>query len=59
MKIDLKKLNLKDKNTWLVLGLMGVLLLVIAMPVGSVEKQGEKTVLTEASLEKAKQKSLD
>lgn len=52
MKFDLKQLNLKDKNTWLVLGLVGVLLLVIAMPVDRAKKQGEKTVLTEASSEK-------
>ena len=32
MKWDLKKLNLKDKNTWLILGIFGVLLLVIALP---------------------------
>ena len=35
MKFDLKKLNLRDKHTWLVLGLFGALLLVIAMPAGS------------------------
>lgn len=52
MKFDLKQLNLKDKNTWLVLGLVGVLLLVIAMPVDRAKKQGEKTVLTEAYSEK-------
>ncbi|MCI7131383.1 MAG: stage III sporulation protein AG [Lachnospiraceae bacterium] len=39
MKWDWKKLNLKDKNTWLVLGLFGVLLLVIAMPTDTLEKQ--------------------
>lgn len=32
MKWDFKKLNLKDKNTWLILGIFGVLLLVIALP---------------------------
>lgn len=32
MKFDLKKLNLRDKHTWLVLGLFGALLLVIALP---------------------------
>lgn len=32
MKWDWKKLNLKDKNTWLILGIFGVLLLVIALP---------------------------
>lgn len=37
MKWDLKKLNLKDKNTWLVLGLFGALLLVIAIPAGKAE----------------------
>ena len=40
MKFDLKKLNLKDKNTWLILGLFGVLLLVIARPVEKSETQG-------------------
>lgn len=39
MKPDWKKLNFKDKNTWLILGIFGVLLLVIAMPV---EKAGKK-----------------
>lgn len=34
MKFDLKKLNLRDKHTWLVLGLFGALLLVIALPAG-------------------------
>ena len=34
MKFDLKKLNLRDKHTWLVLGLFGALLLVIAMQIG-------------------------
>ena len=40
MKWDWKKLNLKDKNTWLILGIFGVLLLVIAMPVEKAEKKG-------------------
>lgn len=59
MKFDLKQLNLKDKNTWLVLGLVGVLLLVIAMPVERAEKQGEKTVLKEASPEKAEKQTVE
>ena len=59
MKFDLKQLNLKDKNTWLVLGLVGVLLLVIAMPVERAEKQGEKTVLMEASSEKAEKQTVE
>lgn len=37
MKWDLKKLNLKDKNTWLILGLLGALLLVVALPAGKSE----------------------
>lgn len=41
MKFDLKKLNLRDKHTWLVLGLFGALLLVIAMPAGSPKTQEE------------------
>ena len=47
MKFDLKKLNLKDKNTWLILGLFGVLLLVIAMPVEKSEKQGQQVIQSE------------
>ena len=47
MKFDLKKLNLKDKNTWLILGLFGVLLLVIAMPVEKSEKQGKQIIQSE------------
>lgn len=38
MKWDRKKLNLKDKNTWLVLGIFGVLLLVIALPADPLHK---------------------
>ncbi len=38
MKWDWKKLNLKDKNTWLILGLFGVLLLVVAMPAEGTSK---------------------
>ena len=38
MKWDFKKLNLKDKNTWLILGIFGVLLLVIALPADTAEK---------------------
>ena len=40
MKLDWKKLNFKDKNTWLILGIFGVLLLVIAMPVEKTQKKG-------------------
>lgn len=47
MKFDLKKLNLKDKNTWLILGLFGILLLVIAMPVEKSEKQGQQVIQSE------------
>lgn len=39
MKWDLKKLNIKDKNTWLILGIFGVLLLVIALPSDPSEKK--------------------
>ncbi|MBO5152730.1 MAG: stage III sporulation protein AG [Eubacterium sp.] len=39
MKWDWKKLNFKDKNTWLILGIVGVLLLVIAMPVDRSEQK--------------------
>lgn len=39
MKWDWKKLNFKDKNTWLILGIVGVLLLVIAIPV---DRSGRK-----------------
>ena len=45
MKWNWKKLNLKDKNTWLVMGLFGVLLLVTAIPV---EKNGKSLPQTEA-----------
>ena len=46
MKWDWKKLNFKDKNTWLILGIVGVLLLVIAMPVdrpGQKDTEGAQT----------------
>ena len=39
MKWNWKKLNLKDKNTWLVIGIFGVLLLVIAMPVEKIQEK--------------------
>lgn len=39
MKWDWKKLNLKDKNTWLILGIFGVLLLVIALPADQSKKK--------------------
>ena len=49
MKWNWKKLNLKDKNTWLVMGLFGVLLLVIAMPADRLEKQKSNLSQLEAS----------
>ena len=47
MKWNWKKLNLKDKNTWLILGILGVLLLVIAMPTGQSGKKGSQDLQTQ------------
>lgn len=44
MKWKWKKLDFKDKNTWLVFGLLGVLLLVIAMPTEQADDKEPKTV---------------
>lgn len=44
MKWDWKKLNLKDKNTWLILGIFGVLLLVIALPSDLPDKKESESV---------------
>ena len=46
MKWDWKKLNLKDKNTWLILGIFGVLLLVIAHPADQTGKKGSEAAQT-------------
>lgn len=46
MKWDWKKLNLKDKNTWLILGIFGVLLLVIALPADQTGKKGSEAAQT-------------
>lgn len=48
MKWDWKKLNLKDKNTWLILGIFGVLLLVIALPADQTGKKGSEAAQTVA-----------
>lgn len=46
MKWDWKKPNLKDKNTWLILGIFGVLLLVIALPADQTGKKGSEAAQT-------------
>ena len=46
MKWNWKKLNLKDKNTWLILGIFGVLLLVIALPADQTGKKGSEAAQT-------------
>ena len=51
MKPDLKKINFKDKNTWLVLGICGVLLLVIALPTEKADKKESKEEQTQISAE--------
>lgn len=48
-----KKLDLKDKNTWLVFGLLGVLLLVIAIPAESKDDKEPKTVQAQPAAEDA------
>lgn len=50
MKWDLKKLNLKDKNTWLILGLFGALLLVIALPAGKAEDSKTEQTQTDVGM---------
>lgn len=57
MKPDWKKLNFKDKNTWLILGLFGVLLLVIAMPVEKAGKKEPKASQTQITAEETEQNS--
>lgn len=51
MKWDWKKLNFKDKNTWLILGIFGVLLLVIAMPVEKAQKKDSGMTQTRPAAE--------
>lgn len=51
MKWDWKKLNFKDKNTWLILGIFGVLLLVIAMPVEKAQKKDSGMTQTQPAAE--------
>ena len=51
MKWDWKKLNFKDKNTWLILGIFGVLLLVIAMPVEKAQKKDSWMTQTQPAAE--------
>ena len=51
MKLDFKKLNLKDKNTWLALGIFGVLLLVIALPVDKMGKHEPDMLQTQMAAE--------
>lgn len=51
MKWDWKKLNFKDKNTWLILGIFGVLLLVIAMPVEKAQKKDSRMTQTQPAAE--------
>lgn len=46
MKWNMKNLNLKDKNTWLILGLFGLLLLVIALPSGRTDRSRYSVVQT-------------
>ena len=59
MKWDWKKLNLKDKNTWLIMGIFGVLLLVIALPAGKVEKKVQETQQTQPVTEETGQRESD
>lgn len=61
MKWNWKKLNLKDKNTWLVIGIFGVLLLVIAMPVEKIQEKGSQApqVAVEEHGEKSKEVNTD
>lgn len=51
MKWKWKKLDLRDKNTWLVFGLLGVLLLVIAMPAEQTDDKEPKTAQIQPSAE--------
>lgn len=51
MKLDFKKLDLKDKNTWLALGIFGVLLLVIALPVDKMGKNEPDMLQTQMAAE--------
>lgn len=51
MKWKWKKLDFKDKNTWLVFGLLGVLLLVIAMPTEQADDKEPKTVQAQPPVE--------
>lgn len=51
MKWKWKKLDFKDKNTWLVFGLLGVLLLVIAMPTEQADDKEPKTVQAKPPVE--------
>lgn len=39
-----RQINWKDKNTWLVVGLIGALILVVAMPTGEIKKTQEAPV---------------
>ena len=57
MKPDWKKLNFKDKNTWLILGIFGVLLLVIAMPVEKAEKKESEASQAQTTAEDTVQNS--
>lgn len=61
MKWDVKKINLKDKNTWLILGLFGALLLVIAMPDGKADdtKAGQAQTDMETAASKINQEEAD
>lgn len=62
MKWDWKKLNLKDKNTWLILGIFGVLLLVIALPADQTGKKGSEaaqTVVEETTQQTGQERSDD
>ena len=57
MKWDWKKLNFKDKNTWLILGIFGVLLLVIAMPVEKAQKKDSGMTQTQPAAEETTQQT--
>lgn len=57
MKWDWKKLNLKDKNTWLILGIFGVLLLVIALPADQTGKKGSEAAQAQTAAEETAQQS--
>ena len=59
MKLDWKKLNFKDKNTWMILGIFGVLLLVIALPAGKDKKEIQAPVQVQTDTDVSGQTTVD